>query len=326
MYLAAAALTASALSCSAGVKQTASLGAETDSVTSSVVYYIKEISPENVMKIYEALGRPAKGKVAVKVHTGEPGNPNILQPELVRPLIEAVNGTIVECNTAYNGKRDDSESHLAVAKEHGWIADNFRFDLLDAEADTVLPIKSSQHLDGKNYVGKNLANYDFLIDLTHFKGHPMGGFGGALKNISIGTASAEGKMWIHSAGHSKDKGWVWGNLPPQDDFIESMAEAASSIADYFGENIIYINIANNLSVDCDCVARPEKPEMDDIGILASLDPVALDRACVDMVYNSTDHGKKHLIERIESRHGAHIIDHAEKLGMGTQTYTLITLE
>lgn len=289
------------------------------------VFFIKEINSENLMKVYEALGRKATGKrVAVKLSTGEPGNNNYLNPDLIKDLVQGVNGTIIECNTAYGGGRADTESHLKAAADHGFtkIA---KVDIMDADGEVSLPVKGGKHLK-EDFVGKNYMDYDFTVVLSHFKGHPMGGFGGAIKNISIGIASSRGKAWIHSAGKTKNQAEVWDNLPPQDDFLESMAEAAKAITDHCGDKILYISVANNLSVDCDCVATPEDPKMGDIGILASLDPVALDRACVDLVRASKDHGKIHLIERIDSRNGMLTLDHAERLGMGSQQYELVTLE
>ena len=289
------------------------------------VYFSREITPEKVVALYRAVGRELPGKVAVKLHSGEQGNQNFLGPDFWRPMIEAVHGTVVECNTAYEGERNTTEKHRRTMIKHGWST-NFDVDILDAEGpDLELAVPNGRSIQ-KNFVGKDIANYDSMLVLSHFKGHPMGGFGGAIKNISIGIASSGGKAWIHSAGRTKDAGKVWGDLPPQDDFLESMAEAAKAIADHCGDRILYISVANNLSVDCDCVAKPEDPKMGDIGILASLDPVALDRACVDMVRSSDDHGKIHLIERIDSRHGMHTLDHAEALGMGSQQYELVTLE
>ena len=288
------------------------------------VYMYKEISADNLVKIYKALGREAKGKVAVKLSTGEPGGHNFLQPELIKNLVQEVNGTIVECNTAYAGKRSSTEDHLKAAEDHGFtkIA---KVVIMDAEGEASLPVTGGKHLK-EDFVGKDYLNYDFTIILSHFKGHAMGGFGGAINNMSIGIASSHGKAWIHSAGKTKNPDEMWGNLPEQDDFLESMAEAAKAVADHCGNNILYISVANNLSVDCDCDSSPEDPKMGDIGILASLDPVALDRACTDLVRSSKDHGKIHLIERIDSRHGMHTLDHAEALGMGSQKYELITLD
>ena len=284
------------------------------------VYFYKEINTGNLVKIYEALGREAKGKVAVKLSTGEPGGHNFLQPALIKDLVQKVNGTIVECNTAYGGKRGDTRSHLQAAKDHGFTA-IAPVDIMDAEGEVELPVEGGKHLKA-DIVGKNYLNYDFTVVLSHFKGHAMGGFGGAIKNISIGIASSNGKRNIHSAGTSTTS---WGH-PAQDDFLESMAEAAKAIIDHCGENILYISVANNLSVDCDCDSSPADPQMGDIGILASLDPVALDKACTDLVRSSKDHGKIHLIERIDSRHGMHTLDYAEQLGIGSQKYELVELD
>ena len=286
------------------------------------VYMFKEISPENLVKIYEALGREATGKVAVKLSTGEPGGHNFLQPALIKDLVQKVKGTIVECNTAYGGGRADTENHLKAAKDHGFTA-IAPVDIMDAEGEVALPVKGGKHLK-EDFVGSHYLNYDFTIVLSHFKGHAMGGFGGAIKNISICIASSAGKAWIHSAG--KTKGNPWGNLPPQDDFLESMAEAAKAIVDHCGDKILYISVANNLSVDCDCDSSPEDPKMGDIGILASLDPVALDKACTDLVRASEDHGKIHLIERIDSRNGMHTLEYGEKIGLGSQKYELVKLD
>ena len=288
------------------------------------VYFIEEITPENLVRIYEALGRKAEGRVAVKVSTGEPGGHNFLQPTLIADLVHKVGGTIVECNTAYGGGRSDTENHLKAAADHGFtsIAD---VDIMDADGEVALPVKGGRYLK-EDFVGRNYLNYDFTVILSHFKGHAMGGFGGAIKNMSIGIASSKGKAWIHSAGKTKDQNKVWGNLPAQDDFLESMAEAAKAVADHCGDKILYISVANNLSVDCDCDSSPEDPKMGDIGILASLDPVALDKACVDMVRASKDHGKIHLIERIDSRHGMHTLDYGEKIGLGSQEYRLVRLD
>ncbi len=288
------------------------------------VYMYREISSENLVKIYDMLGRKAEGRVAVKLSTGEPGNNNYLNPNLIKDLVHRVKGTIIECNTAYGGGRADTANHLKAAADHGFTA-IAEVDIMDADGEVPLPVEGGKHLK-EDFVGKNYLGYDFTVVLSHFKGHPMGGFGGAIKNISIGIASSAGKAWIHSAGKTKNQNAVWKNLPPQDDFLESMAEAAKAIIDHCGDKILYISVANNLSVDCDCVATPEEPKMGDIGILASLDPVALDRACVDMVRASEDHGKIHLIERIDSRHGMHTLDHAEQLGMGTQDYELVVLD
>lgn len=284
------------------------------------VYMCKEITSENLVRIYEMLGREAKGKVAVKVSTGEPGGHNFLQPRLIKALVQKVNGTIVECNTAYGSRRSSTKAHLKTAEEHGFTA-IAPVVIMDADGEARLPIESGKHLK-YDIVGKAFLDYDFTIILSHFKGHAMGGFGGAIKNMSIGIASADGKRYIHSAGTTSTG---WGGAS-QDDFLESMAEAAKAVADHCGENILYISVANNLSVDCDCDSSPADPQMGDIGILASLDPVALDRACTDLVRSSEDHGKIHLIERIDSRNGMHTLDYGEQIGLGSQTYELVMLD
>lgn len=288
------------------------------------VYFCPRITADNLVNVYKALGREATGRVAIKLSTGEAGNPNHLSVDVIKKFVHLVDGTIVECNTAYDGRRCNVADHLQTAAEHGFTA-IAEVDIMDGEGEIELPVRNGKHLK-VNYVGKNWRNYDFTVVLSHFKGHPMGGFGGALKNVAIGMASAAGKAWIHTAGKSRNVPVDWENVPPQDDFLESMAEACESVFDRAGDNILYISVANNLSVDCDCVAEPEVVHMEDIGILASLDPVALDRACVDMVYNSPDPGKSHLIERMESRNATHILDYAESLGLGKQDYTLVTLE
>ena len=295
---------------------------EQSAETPAVVYMMKEITPENLVKIYEALGREASGRVAVKISTGEPGGHNYLQPSLIKNLVQKVDGTIVECNTAYSGRRADAGSHLRAAEEHGFTA-IAPVDIMDADGEMVLPVEGGRHLS-EDIVGSHFADYDFVIILSHFKGHAMGGFGGAVKNMSIGIASADGKALIHSAGKTKHD--VWNNIAPQDDFLESMAEAAKAVADYCGDNIVYINVANNLSVDCDCDSSPHDPQMADIGILASLDPVALDQACTDLVRSSDDPGKIHLIERIDSRHGMHTLEYAQTIGLGDRNYSLVQLD
>lgn len=293
----------------------------------STVWMTKEISPSSLVKIYEALGRPATGRVAVKVSTGEPGGHNFLQPALIKDLVHQVKGTIVECNTAYNGKRSRTEDHLKAARDHGFV-DIAKVDIMDADGEFHLPVRDKKHLQ-YDIVGDHLKNYDFMINLAHFKGHAMGGFGGVIKNQSIGVASAAGKAYIHSAGKTRDVAEVWNNLAKQDDFLESMAATAQSVADYFGDRILYINVMNNLSVDCDCDAHPHDPEMKDIGILASTDPVALDQACLDLVHAvkpSEGDNNQPLVERIRSRHGRHTVDYAERLGLGTRKYELKELE
>ena len=289
------------------------------------VYFIKEITPENIVKAYEALDIKLPGKVAVKMHSGEKGNQNYLKPEFVKDMINYVNGTVVECNTAYEGARNYTDKHKQLIKEHGWDK-YFPFDLLDAEGpDMKLDISNGKILK-ENYVGKNLANYDSMLVLSHFKGHAMGGYGGALKQLSIGCASSAGKSLIHTAGVTNDQKELWNNLPQQDHFLESMADAASSIINYFKGNIAYLNIMKNISVDCDCDGNAKAPCMKDIGILASLDPVAIDQACLDLVYNSTDSGKDELIKRIESLHGVHTIEAASDLEIGSREYELITID
>jgi uncharacterized Fe-S center protein len=288
------------------------------------VYFTRDISPAGLAKAYAALGRGARGKVAVKISTGEPGGHNFLSPDLIRDLVRSANGTIVECNTAYGGKRADTASHKKAAADHGF-ANIAKVDIMDADGEIALPVARGLRIK-QDYVGSHFTNYDHWIVLSHFKGHQMGGFGGALKNISIGIASASGKLWIHSAGATKDDaGRAF--RAKQDDFLESMADAAGAVIDAAKpENMVYINVLNNLSVDCDCNAHPAPPEMADIGIMASTDPVALDRASVDAVYNSPDTGRVALIGRIESRNGTHILDAAEKLGLGSQKYELVSLD
>lgn len=291
----------------------------------SKVYFSKEITPENVVKIYEALGKELHGKVAVKVHSGEAGNQNYLRPEFMRKIIEKVNGTIVECNTAYEGERNTTEKHRKLMENHEWTK-YFDVDIMDAEGeDIILKIPNGKVLK-ENYVGKNMANYDSMLVVSHFKGHPMGGYGGAIKQLSIGCASSVGKSWIHSAGKEKDQKKLWGNLPEQDAFLEAMADAAYSVVEYFKGNMAFINIMCNMSVDCDCCSVAEDPCMKDIGILASLDPVAIDQACIDLVKNSNDSGKEHFLERVNSRHGTHTIDVSAELGVGTKEYELINIE
>lgn len=289
------------------------------------VYFTKEITPESVVKMYETLGVKLPGKVAVKLHSGEQGNQNYIRPEFVKAIVEKVNGTVVECNTAYDGARNYTDKHKKLMEDHGWTK-YFDVDIMDAEGpDLVLNIPNGKILK-ENFVGKNMANYDSMLVLSHFKGHPMGGYGGALKQLSIGCASSEGKSWIHSAGQSKDQTKIWGNLPEQDRFLESMADAASSVVKYFGNNIVFINVMCNLSVDCDCCAVAEDPCMKDIGILASTDPIAIDQACIDLVYNSKDPGRDHFVARVERQNGVHTIEAAAELGFGTREYELIKID
>lgn len=285
----------------------------------SKVYFIKDITPENIVKIYDALQIELPGKVAVKLHSGEEGNQNYMKPEFVKPMIDRVQGTVVECNTAYPGQRDTTEKHKALMKNHGW-SKYFDVDILDAEGpDTVLEIPCGKQIQ-KDYVGKDMADYDSMLVLSHFKGHPMGGYGGALKQLSIGCASSFGKAYIHGAGKPDE---MWST--DQDKFLEAMADAAWAVSKHFEGKIAYINVMCNLSVDCDCCAVAEGPCMKDIGILVGLDPVAVDQACIDLVYQSEDPGKEHFIERVESRHGVHTIEAAAQLGVGSREYELVTL-
>lgn len=286
------------------------------------VYFTREISPENVVRMYEMLGVKLPGKVAVKVHSGEEATRTNLHPEFRRPMVEEVDGTIVECNTAYDGARDTTEKHEKLMAAHGWT-DYFDVDIMDADgSDLVFPIENGRVLS-ENLVGGHLANYSSMLVLSHFKGHPMGGYGGALKQLSIGCASNEGKVNIHTGGATRKQGEFWDKHAEQDDFLEAMAEAAETVVNHFGSNLAYINIACNLSVDCDCCAVAEDPCMADIGIFASLDPVAIDQACIDAVKNSDDPGRDHLLERIDSKHGTKTIDDAARLGYGTKEYELI---
>lgn len=286
----------------------------------SKVYFTSDISPDGVLKLYKMLGADLKGNVAVKVHSGEKGNQNFLKPDFWKNIVDYVGGTVVECNTAYEGMRNTTEKHLQALKEHGW-SEFFNVDLLDAEGpDTVLEIPEGKKIK-KNYVGKNIEKYDSMLVLSHFKGHPMGGYGGALKQLSIGIASSYGKGYIHGVG-DMDAFWT----SDHDSFLEAMADAAKSVVDFFEGEIVYINVMKNMSVDCDCCAVAEDPCMDDIGVLASTDPVAIDKACLDLVYKSDDPGKKHLIERIESRNGIHTVDAAVELGIGSTDYELIDID
>lgn len=286
----------------------------------SKVLFTRTISPEMVLTMYEKLGKELSGHIAIKLHSGEEGNQNFLTPEFWAPIIRHLDGTVVECNTAYEGSRNTTEKHLKTIEKHGWSR-YFNVDLLDAEGpDLVLDIPDGKVIQ-KNYVGKDIANYNGMLVLSHFKGHPMGGYGGALKQLSIGCASSYGKAYIHGAGVPED---IW--TADHDLFLESMADAASSVHDYFKDNIVYINVMKNMSVDCDCCAVAEDPCMKDIGILISTNPIAIDQACLDLVYASTDPGKEHLIERIESRNGVHTIEAAEALGYGSRDYELIEIK
>ena len=288
------------------------------------VFFSPIIDAEHLIKLYNLVNSEIYGRVAIKLHTGEKHGPNILPRDLVKALQETIpDSNIVETNTLYEGDRYTTEGHRETIKVNGWTF--CPVDIMDEEGSVNLPVNGGFHLK-EVAMGKNILNYDSMLVLTHFKGHAMGGFGGAVKNISIGIASSAGKAWIHSAGKTKNAAEMWSALPPQDDFLESMAEAAKAVADHCGERILYINVMNNLSVDCDCDAHPAAPEMGDIGILASTDPVALDKACVDLVYASDDPGKVHLIERIESRHGTHTLDHAAAIGLGNPDYELIDID
>lgn len=292
----------------------------------SVVYMTKEITPEALVNIYQALGVPAEGRVAVKISTGESAKSNYLRPELIKDLVQMVNGTIVECNTAYGGNRSTTANHRKAIEERGFnqIA---AVDIMDEDDTMHLPVTDTKHLK-YNIVGSHLANYDFMINLAHFKGHAMGGFGGVLKNQSIGVASSSGKIYIHTGGKSQSN---WTSVE-QDDFLESMAASAQSVHNYFkqpGKNIIYINVMNNMSVDCDCDGNPSAPCLRDIGILASTDPVALDQACLDLVFNHTNSNgddAKPLVDRINKKHGVHTVEHAEKIGLGSRKYTIISID
>ena len=288
----------------------------------SKVYFCREVSPSKLVDMYKLLGKELTGNVCVKVHSGEEGNQNYLRPEFMKEIIGYVNGTVVECNTAYAGERNTTEKHLKTIERHGWNK-LYDVDLMDREGpDYVVPVKNGVHLK-ENYLGKNITNYDSCLVISHFKGHPMGGFGGALKQLSIGFASSEGKSWIHSAGTNKDQYTLWDNLPPQDHFLESMAEAASSVVEFFKGNMVFINVMANMSVDCDCCEIAEDPCMKDMGILISLDPIAIDQACIDIVMNSDDPGKEHFMERVNSRNGIHTIERASELGFGSREYELI---
>ncbi len=291
----------------------------------SRVYFTPTITPEKVVELYRAAGRPLTGKVAAKVHSGEAGNQNFLHPEFFRPVIELTGATVVECNTAYDGARNHTDKHRKLLADHGWTK-YFTVDLLDGQGpDLRLPLTGGLVLK-ENLVGKGLANYDALLVLSHFKGHPMGGYGGALKQLSIGCASTAGKCLIHSGGKVDDQSVIWDRCADQDVFCEAMADAAKTVVDFFKGQAVYVNVMANLSVDCDCCAVAEDPCMKDVGILSSLDPVALDQACLDLVYRSNDPGRDHFIERVETRHGVHTIEAAEQLGVGSRDYELVTLD
>lgn len=286
----------------------------------SKVYFSRTITPEKVVELFQLTGKTLDGNTAIKIHSGEVGNQNFLKPDFWKPVIDHVGGTVVECNTAYEGSRDTTVKHMKTLREHGW-SKYFNVELMDAEgSDLELAIPNGKKIK-KNFVGKTLTSYDSLLVLSHFKGHPMGGYGGAIKQLSIGLASSLGKAYIHGVGDTNN---FWGS--DHDSFLESMADAASSIIDYFQGNIVYINVMKNMSVDCDCCAVAEDPCMADLGILASLDPIAIDQACLDLVYASDDPGRDHLIERIESKNGVHTIEAAADLGFGSRDYELITIE
>ena len=287
----------------------------------SKVYFSRTITPEKVLELYKLIDKPLSGNVGIKVHSGETGNQNFLRPDFWEPLINYVNGTVVECNTAYEGSRNTTEKHWETMKSHGWC-DHFKVDIMDEEGpDMILPIPNGKQIK-ENYVGKHLSNYDSLLVLSHFKGHPMGGYGGALKQLSIGVASSYGKAYIHGAGKPEN---IW--TADHDSFLESMADAASSVVEYFKGNAVYINVMKNMSVDCDCCAVAEDPCMKDIGILISLDPIAIDQACLDLVYAAKDDpGQAHLLERIESRNGVLTVEASAKLGFGSREYELIEVE
>ena len=287
---------------------------------SATVYFSKTITPEKVLELFKLVDKELPGKVAIKVHSGEKGNQNFLKPDFWKPVIDHVGGTVVECNTAYNGERNTTEKHRRLIEYHGW-SKYYPVDLLDAEGpDLELPIPGGKVIR-KNFVGKDIVNYDSMLVLSHFKGHPMGGYGGAIKQLSIGVASSYGKAYIHGAGVPED---IW--TADHDSFLESMADAAGSVIEYFKGNVIYVNVMKNMSVDCDCCAKAEDPCIADIGILVSTDPIAIDQACIDLVYASTDPGRPHLLERIESRNGVHTIEAAAELGYGSREYTLVEVE
>lgn len=294
-------------------------------MSKSIVYFINKVDKENIVKIYDKLGVKLNGKVAIKLHSGEKGNQNYLRPQFFEPIVRKVGGTVVECNTAYGGARNETKKHLELMKEHEW-SKYFNVDIMDAsKPDLEVEIPNGKVLK-KNYLGKDIANYDSMLVLSHFKGHPMGGFGGALKQLSIGCASSAGKCYIHSAGVTLSQNDVWSKCAKQDTFLEAMADAASSVVDLFKGNIVYINVMANMSVDCDCCAVAEDPCIPDMGILASTDPVAIDQACIDIVTNSTARGKEHFLERVNSRHGIHTLEAALEIGLGNRDYELIKID
>lgn len=292
----------------------------------SKIYFTKDISEEGLIKVYEALNHELKGKVAVKISTGEMGGHNYLDPNLIKGLVQTLNGTIVECNTAYPGKRMATSYHWETIKAHGFT-NIAHCDIMDEDGEIEIPVNGGEYLQNKNIVGSHIKNYDSMLILSHFKGHAMGGFGGALKNMSIGVASSHGKAWIHSAGRTNDTKIMWNLLDDQDGFLESMAEADKAVVEFFkAENMAYINVANKISIDCDCVFNPADPEMADIGIFASIDPVALDQCCYDTIINSNDPGKKSLIDRMEEKHAIHTVERAHELGLGNREYEIINID
>ena len=289
----------------------------------SKVYFTKNITSENLIKLFDALNVKLDKEVAIKLHSGEDGNQNYIKPEIFKPFIDYIDGTVVECNTAYEGARNETSKHKELLKKHGWNI--FKTDILDGDGEIELSIPNGLSIK-KNYVGKNIEKYNSMIVLSHFKGHPMGGYGGALKQLSIGCASSNGKCYIHSAGKVNSQDVLWDNIASQDDFLESMADAASSVINYFKGNIAYINVMANISVDCDCCKVAEDPCLPDIGMLSSLDPVALDKACLELIYNSNYNGKEHFIERVKTRNGIHTIKSAVKLNLGSTDYELINID
>ncbi len=288
------------------------------------VYFTKRTDPDALLMLYEALEYSLQGTVAVKLHSGEKGNQNYVRPEFVKPLIEHVQGTVVECNTAYAGARNTTDKHIKLMEEHGW-SKYFRVDILDAKEDLELEVPHGKAIK-KNFVGADIKKYDSMLVLSHFKGHPMGGFGGAIKQLSIGCASSSGKAYIHTAGATKDQYKLWDYVAPQDQFLEAMAEAAKTVVDLFQGNIVYINMLVNLSVDCDCCAVAEDPCMKDIGMMISLDPLAIDQACIDRIYQSKDRGREHFIARVSRQNGLHTLEAAEEVGLGSREYELICLD
>lgn len=290
----------------------------------SKVYFIRSTEKEALIKLYKELGVLLEGNVAVKLHSGEKGNQNYVRPEFVQPLIDMVQGTVVECNTAYDGARNTTQRHIELMKEHGW-SKYFRVDILDKKEDLELAIPNGLAIK-KNYIGADLKKYDSMLVLSHFKGHPMGGFGGAIKQLSIGCASSAGKAYIHTAGKTFKQEELWNQIAPQNQFLEAMADAAASVVEFLKGKIVYINMLVNLSVDCDCCAVAEDPCMQDIGMMISLDPLAIDQACIDMIYASKDKGRDHFVARVERQNGLHTLEAAEKIGLGSRNYELIEIK